>query len=349
LFDKDQPTYLLLSHNYSEAETIEILAPLTAISKAKELHFKQLRKYAKSREAILSCINHPLIQKDRVFQYVAHKDFMVSIQIVDQLIEHVFYKNNIDIYKVGLNISTANVLYNMGRNVWAKQLFTDMCVKFVVWIRTKEKENGVLFYAAVQRLYASLKHKRDKQLVSLILESLPYANEIMDSVGKYTLDATLSCFNAHCHYWANIYKKPFDIIVDNSKQIDYWQDMIKFLTESLQEQEVGYGSRKHKYPLLINSLKMQSSEASIQIQLANIFGSFLNYCYEQIATGKIDDFGLAIDNSKLLQTSRSMMWPGKEITPEELDMADENGVNALDFIADLASKNPDALAKAVKR
>ena len=349
LLDKDQPTYLLLSHNYSETEVNEILAPLLEISKANELHFKQLKKYSKSRRAIINCINHPLVQKNRVFQYVAHKEFMVVIQIVDQLVEHVFHKNGIDIYKGGLNISTANILYIMGTNVWDRNLFTDMCSKFVDWIRTKDRNKGIAFYVSVQKLYASLNDKKDKELVSFILESLPFVNEIMPAVGKYTLDATLSCFNSHCHHWASIYKEPFDVVVDNSKQIEYWEDMIKFLTESLPEQEVGFGSRKHKYPLLIKSLTMQSSESNLQIQLADIFGSALNQCYGQIASGKVDDFGQAIDNSLLLQTSRAVMWPGKEMTPEELNMEDETGVNPLDFIADIAKKKPEAYKKVLKK
>lgn len=346
LLDKDQPTYLLLSHNFSEAEVKEILAPLLEINKADELHFKQLKKYSRSRKAIINCINHPLIEKERVFQYLAHKEFMVVIQIVDRLIEHVFHKKGIDIYKGGLNISTANILYIMGKNVWDKKLFGDMCSKFVVWMRTKEKEDGIAFYEAVQKLYKTLKHKKDKQLVAFILDSLPHVNEILPAVGKYTLDATLSCFNSHCHHWADVYKEPFDVIVDNSKQIEYWEDMIKFLTEALPAQEVGYGSRKHKYPLLIKSLKMQSSESSLQIQLADIFGSALNFCYGKIASGKINEFAEAINASLLLKTSRSVMWPGTEMTPEELDMVDETGVNPLDFIADIVSKKPDAYKKA---
>jgi hypothetical protein len=349
LLDKDQPTYLLLSHNYSKSEVNEILGVLLEVTKAKELHFKKLKRDSRSRQAIISCINHPLVKKDRVFQYVAHKEFMVVIQIVDQLIEHVLHHNGIDIYKGGLNISTANILYLMGNNVWDRQLFTDMCSKFVVWMRTKERHNGIAFYVSAQNLYSSLKHKKDKLLVSFILESLPLVQEIMPAVGKYTLDATLSCFNSHCHHWAGIYKEPFDVVVDNSKQIEYWEDMIKFLTESLPEQEVGFGSRKHKYPLLIKSLKMQPSDSSLQIQLADIFGSALNYCYSQMATGHVDDFAQEIDKSLLLQTSRAVMWPGKEMTPEELNMEDETGINPLDFIAEIAEKQPEAYKKATKR
>jgi len=43
------------------------------------------------------------------------------------------------------------------------------------------------------------------------------------------------------------------------------------------------------------------------------------------------------------------MWPGKEMTPEELNMEDETGVNPLDFIADIAKKKPEAYKKVLKK
>lgn len=349
LLDKNQPVYVLLSHDYSEEETFEILAPLLTISKAQELHFKRLKKYEKYRTAILECINHPLIQKERIFHYVADKEFMIVIQIVDKLIEAVFHKRGIDIYKGGLNISTSNILYIMGKNVWDKDLFNDMCGKFVVWMRTKEEQAGIAFYVATHKLYLSLTHDRDKLLISYILDSLPMAKEIMLSIGKYSIDPTLSCFNAHCHFWADSYKNAFDITFDNSKQITYWEDMIRFLTDHLPSEEVGYGSRKHKYPLLINSLVTLSSDSHLGLQLADLFCSSLNYCYTLITNGKTEDFGYAIDNSALIKSSRMVMWPGKEMTPEELDMTDEAGTNPLDFIAQAAEKNPESFKKAMKK
>jgi hypothetical protein len=349
LIDIDQPVYVLLSHDFKEEEVKAILSPLLKISKAKELHFKQLKKYARSRQAIIECINHPLVQTDRVFHYVAHKEFMIVIHIVDKLIEPVFYEQGIDIYKGGFNISTANILYIMGKNVWDRDLFTEMCRNFVVWMRSKKVDDGVAFYKTGYRLYATLKHDRDKQLLSWVLDSLPLATSILGSIDKYSLDATLSCFNAHCDFWAKTYNRPFDITFDKSKQIDYWEDMIKFLTDHIPEGEVGYGSRKHKYPLLINSLATVSSETSVSLQLADLFCSSLNYCYGLISKKKSDEFGLSIDNSALVKSSRKVMWPGTEMTPEELDMTDETGMNALDFIAAAADQNPDAFKKALRK
>jgi hypothetical protein len=349
LLDAAQPTFLLLSHNYNEEEAKQILNPLLAINQAKELHFARLKKYEKSRKGILDCIGHPLIEKERIFHYVAHKEFMVVIQMVDQLIEQVLYSRGIDIYKGGLNLSTANIMYIMGNNVWNKTLFSQMGVAFVNWMRSKQENDKDVFYASVEQLYRSIKHRKDKQLVGLIRASRPFANNIMESVSKYSLDATLSCFNVHCHHWAKIYNEPFDLVLDKSKQIEYWEEMIKFMTKSLPKQEVGFGSRKYTYPLLIKSLSMADSEQNISIQLADILASSLNYCYGRMATNEMDDFSTSIYNGILPESSHNSMWPTTAVTPESLDMTDESGTNPLDFIADVAMQQWEEYKKTEKK
>jgi hypothetical protein len=345
LLDENQPAFTLVSHNFVEEEVKTLLEPILKLSQASELHFTQLKKYNKFRNAILDCINHELITKDRLYYYIAHKRFMISVQIVDQLIEPVFYERGEDLYQYGQNLSTANILHIMGTVVWKKDLYEKMCVQFVKWMRSGKLEDITHFYEAVRELYHSLKHKKDKWLISLIMASIEHIRSITDNLDKYTLYATLSCFNAHCHHWADIYKAPFDITFDNSKQIEYWRDMIDFMTHNLPEAEVGYGSRKHKYPLLINSLVTADSQTNLPLQLADLFASSLNYAAVYSIRGTTDDFAKDILESKLFNIPGNSMWPDTAMTPEELDMTDPVGINALDFIADAALKNPEAYSK----
>lgn len=333
LLDKEQPIFLLFSHDYTLEQATEILRPLLEVSKAIELHFKNLKKWPKSQKALLECLNHEMINESSIYHYFAHKEFMVVIQIVDQLIETVLYSNGIDIYKGGRNISMANLIYIMGKNVWDRDLFEKMCRDFVAWFRSNDIQKSEVFYDTVAQLAATLSNEEEKMLIRLIAMSRLERSVIQDSWTKYTLDATLSCFIDHCQFWAKKYGKPFDIVFDNSKQIDYWTDMIKFMTDSLPTQEVGYGSRKHKYPLLINNLSLQDSAQSIPIQLADVLGSALNYARTSKLKGNFDPFAEEILSSRLGKCRFNLMWPSTEMTPEELDMEDESGTNPLDFLA----------------
>ena|ERR1700761_5198051 len=98
LLDKDQPCFVLASHDFNSEETDALLAPLKAMSNASELHFMRLKKYPKYQKALIDLFNHELIKEDRIYHYFAHKQFMISIQMVDQLIEPVLYEEGIDIY-----------------------------------------------------------------------------------------------------------------------------------------------------------------------------------------------------------------------------------------------------------
>jgi len=349
LLDKLQPCYSLLSHNFSKDETQELLARLQSLSNAKELHFKNLKKYPKFKDAIIECLKHDLIQKDRVYFYYAHKPFMIGVQIVDQLIEPVMYEHGFNIYKTGYNIATSNMFYLMGTRLWDKLKFENMCNLFVRWTKANTEESCTAFYNSVDELYSVTKAE-DGEILEMILASQRHLKSITSAFSTYSLDVTLSCFNAHCNFWAGIYGKPFDITFDNSKQIDYWRDMIDFMTHNLPSAEVGYGSRKHKYPLLINSLITRDSKDCHELQLADVLASSVNYLAIQIINDTQDDFSRQILSSKLFTSaSGNSLWPGTEMSAQELDMTDDRGIDPLNFIAKAAKENPEKYKKSYRK
>ena len=345
LLDKDQPVYLLLSHNYTEEETKTMLEALLALSNAKELHFKNLKKYEKLRKATIDCLNHDLIKKDRICYYVVHKKYLIGLQMVDQLIEPVIHGVGEEIYQGGFNIATGNLLYIMGMVGWDKDLYEEMCIRFVIWMRSREYNDCALFYKSVTELHSKTK-EGFRDILDYILLSTSYLDTIVPALSKYPLDITVSCFNAHCQYWGDVYGRPFDIIFDQSKQIEYWRGMIDFLTHSVPHAEVGFGSRKYKYPLLINSYNAANSHENIQLQLADVFASSLNYMFINWHNEADDDFSKEIGKSKLYEiATQKHMWPSKAVTPKELNMTDTTGRNPLDFIAEQRIKNPKPFNK----
>lgn len=346
LLDINQPTYLLLSHNYNAEETDSILKSLREVSNAEELHFARIKKYSNLRKELIKVINHELIHPDRICYYVANKQFMIAIQLVDQLIEPVLYDAGIDIYQYGTNLSTANMLHISGTVLWDQKLYNEMCSYFVGFMRNPSEDLCDLFYSSVSKLRETLS-KEDGMLLDFILMSSNHLDTIIPSLTKYTLDATLSCFNAHCQFWADRYKMPFDVTFDQSKQIEYWNDLIEFLIQHLPEGEVGYGSRKYKYPLLIKELTMNDSKISTQLQLADLFASSLNLLFTDWSRGTESEFSSEIDKSLLHRYAHELkMWPSTEVTPEALDMTDGSGVNPLDFMVKAGEKKPEEYRKA---
>lgn len=345
LLDKDQPVFVLASHNFDLEETRHLLDPLFALSKADELHFSNLKKYNKFRNALISMFNNELFKEDRVYHYIADKKLMVSAQMVDMLIEPVLYDNDIDIYQDGSNIAMTNVLYFTGKNFW-KTDYDHICELFVKWARSAADIDWDNYWHAVKHLHDKTK-KGYRDLLLAIMLSTPHLYYIKAALNKYSLDVTLSCFVDHCNFWAKRYGKLFDVTFDESKQIEYWKDMIDFLTHHLPEGEVGFGTRKHKYPLLINSLTTAKSHDCIQLQLADLIASTLNYYSTKLINGEDDDFSKQLSTTRLFHhTLGNKIWPTTKITPEDLGMTDPSGINPLDFLAHAALKNPEKYRKA---
>ena len=345
LLDKDQPTFVLASHDFNREETHILLDPLYSISNADELHFKGLKKFSKFQNALIDLFDNPLIDEDRIYHYLAHKKFMVGIHLVDQLIEPVLLESGIDIYQYGINLASANLLHIFGEVVW-KEEYDKACILFVKWVRSGLKSDRVEFYKCIEYLYNST-NLNYRDLLSMILLSTEHLDTIEGAFTKYTLDATLTCFVVHCMFWTNKYKEPFDVVFDNSKQIEYWKEMVKFLTDSVPDAEVGYGSRKYKYPLLIKSLRTEDSKVNPELQLSDIIASAINHVGIQWAQRRNDEFANRLVKTRLFtNTIGDKMWPTKKVTSEELDMTDPSGANPLDFLADAALKNPERFKKA---
>ncbi|MFD2866284.1 hypothetical protein, partial [Mucilaginibacter antarcticus] len=105
--------------------------------------------------------------------------------------------------------------------------------------------------------------------------------------------------------------------------------------------EVGYGSRKYQYPLLINSYNAGDSHKYLELQLADVFASALNHIFINWHNDVSDTFSEEIEKTKLYElAAQKHMWPSKAVTPEELHMTDYSGNNALNFIAEQRLKNP---------
>lgn len=340
LLDDSQPIYVLASNNYTDLELQDILRPLT--SNGIELHFKQIKKYKKYQRQLIDVLNHELIDFNRIKYSYANKKFVLVCQIVDQLIEPVFYDSGIDIYKKGLNISFSNAIYTLGVFIWDTVLFDAFLNKFQLLIRETSTENIESFYDAADNLSASL-GEQEKLLLEPIIYSKGQIDDILANLTKYTIDLSLPTFAVLCDWWGNQLKQNFDVIHDDSKQIDFWKDYINFVSSitKLNPMEVGYDYRKMNYPLAINSLILENSKLSKQIQFSDLISSSISYCVKKrhIEKDLNDDFANAIFSSKITHIHSHPIMPSSKLTPEELGTEDDNGINPLDYLADIATKH----------
>ena len=345
LLDKDQPTYTLASHDFTEDEAMDILTPLRLLSNAQEIHYKRVKKYTAHKNALLACFNNPLVMENRVYCFGTHKRYLVCVHLVDKLLETVFYEAGYDIYKREQNIAYANIVYILGNSDWPLDRFDKLCASFIDWVRSGDVQKSEAFYEALEYLGRSLKHAQDFMLLDELRSSRKYASIITSGFDKFVLDATLPCFVSHVYFYAKHHKDSIDAVLDPSKQIDHWQGMIEFL-KSMPEKEVGTGCRKHRFPLPVNIVSTVDSKSDICIQLADLFASAGNDVYTNRFNGKQDSFVSELFHTRFGLLSGNDIWPGTSFPTGDLEPLGGADTNPLDFFAQSAVTNPAGFKKA---
>lgn len=340
LLDNSQPIFSLASVNFDEDELNELFGIFDTNSD--ELHFKRLRKYSKTQKQLIEFCDHELIQFSKIKYSLSDKRFALVAQIIDQLFEPVMYDLNVDIYKYGMNIGLANSLYTFCNISWNKELVDEMLSNFVKMIKTKSEDSVQDFYSTLKKLYPTVK-KEQQQILTPILASEFQIESILSSVFKYTIDLTYPAFSVLCDWWYRELGSKFEVMHDNSKQIDYWQELIKFTSnqEFMEEREVGYDSRKMIYPLKINELKLVDSKEHRQIQIADLVASSVAFVLKNLREGKNDELTNKLIQTKMFNMEHHAIAPSNKISPEELEMERGEGENPLDYLAEMFVKSKD--------
>lgn len=342
LLDKDQPVFVIASHNFSEAEAREILSPIK--SSADELHFSRLKKSKKQQKQLVESLCSSAIKTERVKIVYYHKKFALVAHIVDQLIEKSFYERGLDLYKKGLNISYSNAIYYLGENQWDKELYQQFLSYFEKMIRQRSGDSAADFYRSAENLFNSL-HGYQRELLEPVIESSLYIDSILEALTKYSIDLTLPSLTILADSWYKETGESIEIIHDDSKPVDFWRNFIFYLSKMLGTEKVvvGYDYRKMTYPLSIDSVCLESSKDIVQIQLADLLASSFAYCVKRISVDKVTDDNFANDilNSRLGQIDSHPIMPSGKLTPKQLKTQDDKGLNPLDYLAGKALENPD--------
>lgn len=170
LLNSDQKAFVLASVKFEESELKKLVSIFNSNS---EIHFVKLKNSQEGRKQILEFINHDLITENNIIISTCHKEYAVVANIVDKLIETVYYYQDIDIYRFGNNISLTNFIFYFGNFSWDKKLYKELLSEFVNMVRNKSESSVSKFYSVVT-LLKNIESTKAKALLNLILESQKY-------------------------------------------------------------------------------------------------------------------------------------------------------------------------------
>ncbi|MEL1254080.1 DUF3800 domain-containing protein [Flavobacterium sp. DGU38] len=342
LLDREQPIYIVVSHNFTIEETEKLLAPLKTVSE--EFHFNKIKKYPKYQKPIENILNNPLINYDRIKIAYYNKKFALCAHLVDQLVETSLYHSNLPYYENGLNIMFAQSLYLQTEFFDLKSKYLELLELFQKMIRTKDTNSIDNFYLKAEEIFGAIVEDGEKNFFFPILKSKDYIEEILKSINKFSIDLALPSIILLSDIWHKKENVVINIIHDESKQVEFWKKFISFLSNDITQEkiDVGFDNRKIIYPLQINTIETVDSKNNIQIQLADLIGSSFAYYAKNILLkyNENDTMANIIANTKLAIMNVHPLQPDLSSVYKEYK-SNKDDVNPLDFLSSKTLDNEE--------
>lgn len=323
-----QPYFILSAVHFTD---IELLQLQKDIMYDRELHFVEMKKSIKGRNTIKLILQHPLINEEHISFEFIDKQFCIYAQIVDMTIEPVFhYIYGDDLYKKRGNIILANCLYVFCKNHPNQDIIKDFLYSFEGMMRKQTEESIENFYLNVEIL-ASVSNKSLTDILQHISLSRNILEHVLIEDNKYCLDTTVTSLLCMVDHWFKKFGTKMNVVTDDSKQIKAGLNMIEQLSKITSKQQlVGYDTRKHIFPLPINSISMVDSNSNFGVQLADLIASSFSFVWSD-ATSKYIIFQ---NELKLLPFFNLKGYPIQPATTEYLSQEVDysNDSSPIDYI-----------------
>lgn len=341
LLDRSQPVYALASVHFSHAET-EAIYNILSTGKEKEIHFKNLKRSKSGKQRIRQFIQLPLLTADRIKIFTVHKPFMVIAKIVDLLVETLYFRSGIDIYKKGANIAMSNLFYYATPTFCGKERFARFQATFLRMIQDKDYTSIHAFYASIQELKDFCKDEKYKIMFDTLASTRGILDDVLPNVRVTTLDPAVPLLYVLCGLWGNQLGTTFNLVCDESKPIAHDKELLKCLMNpNIPEVRVGYDFRKITLPLKVNEISFVDSKEVFQVQIADILASSCTYWAKTVAGySEEEDLSLAISNSVIPDLIINSIWPSPDVTPEGLGITENGGINPINYVAELLRRKP---------
>lgn len=338
LLDPSQKIYALSSVYFSDEEAEELSSIFT--SKSSELHFAQLRK--RYDQQVLKFLNHELLTNSKVKYSLSEKKFELICRLVDNLIEPVFFERGINLYQDGTHLTTANMIFIFSVTDTITEKVSLMLKLFQELMRKKNQESIRKFYDHIQEISVGI---LDNPIFHAIKLSEKHVNLVLESSNKYSIDPAYPAFTSLVNHWYYELDRRFEVIHDDSKQIEYWKELIDFFSDQTLHEYTELPiitGNSSVFPLPVDKLELADSKDHLKIQLADIIGSSLTYALNKKLNNSEDDFSRAILSSKVNGLPDChYLFPTFEVTPQEMGTLGKSNDETLNHLIKIISENSE--------
>lgn len=333
LLDPDQPVFALASVQLSDDDAARVLG-----GRRQEIKFVKLKRSRAGRKRIMDILDSPYLTEDCLLVSGLHKPFVAVAKIVDLLVEPLAYEHGVDLYERGANLALANMMYFCFPVLLGQQAFNLLRVRFVGMVRAPSLENIAAFYAVVDRSYAEHRDDEIAADLAVLLATRVIAERHAGQWGDNQLDPSIPAFVHHASTWTQRLGAVFTIIHDQSKPIVNSQVILEAMMSTTDRPvEVGYDRRKTVFPIAASGIEFCSSDATPQLQVADVLAGSAGYCLRASAQRTRNAFATELLRTRALAADFLPVWPEPKVTPEQLGTTELGGIDAIDFMTKYVS------------
>jgi len=328
LLNAAQPFLVTSSLRFTEAEAIELLAPLKRVTQADEVKYSNLSGRPRGQQAILQLFNKLDAQQDRVLFQLMHKRYALLGKLLDHVLEPYCLARGVDFYRDGRNLAMTNVMYLCG-NAFDRARFDSMLAALQTMFRNHTQQSVREAHQSVVEL--SRVGPEMRKLCGDILDAFTWRSGIPN--GWATMDRSdLELQNASLFSLALEWNSQIDgdlvIVADESSELRSGLDVLKaFSDPDGPSPTVVGGRRKASLPLRIADIRLVDSKMHPGVQLADIAAGamthayqVLNECATPVAGYSTEVLGIVSKWERVLQ-----VVPHAAVTSKELDRENYDG------------------------
>lgn len=276
LTNNKQPYFTLTSVRMTDDEVIRMKKDIDYCEWGKELHFKSMYTNPQGRAMLDRIFNHPLMDAKHVLPSFAYKRYCIYANIVNILVEPLYYNNGINLYEGAKNLILANGLYYFAVLHLNKDLVDEFENSFVVMVREPSIESVANFYRLTDKLRYD--NKTDNGFFDMLSEIPPTIQYIKETLTnkKFYIDLTIPLFSVSIQEWYKRTGEKENVLFDSSEPFYANKEFMEHLRDmKVPETVVGYGKGKHVFPLPVGNMEIVKSHEEFGIQLADVFASAL--------------------------------------------------------------------------
>lgn len=217
LTNKEQPYFALASIRMTDDEVACMKNDIGYCEWGKELHFKSMYTNPHGRVMLDKIFNHPLMDDNHVLPSFAYKRYCIYANIVNILVETMYYNQGVNLYEGSKNLILANGLYYFATLHPNKDLMTEFENCFVTMVRKPSVGSVANFYRTTDKLVYNADTKDGFfEMLSEIPPTIQYIKEALTDK-KFYIDPTIPLFSVSIQEWYKRTGEKDTVLFDSSE------------------------------------------------------------------------------------------------------------------------------------